>query len=109
MTTEQMDWVDDHRGDTPLFHMTPGGNIVPGEHTIPGATPAQEVMRAEMTAGQAVDQLLGPVGSDAEVSELAVSIIKDSPSLSLTLQEWSFVQSMIEQGIRAGRAQRSLG
>ena len=73
-----------------------------------GFSPAQEQMAAEMDPkhlGQVLDEELRPASlAQPDVRELALGIIDDSDNLSLTMGQWGQVQSMIETGIRAGRA-----
>lgn len=71
-------------------------------------TPAQETMRREMeqpkSVGGILDDLLGVAPADPAVRELAIEIIKESPTLTLSLTQWAQVQEMLEAAIQLGVA-----
>ena len=94
-----MDAIDDHFPDRLKF---------PGLANYT-ETPAQEIMRHEMSLGQVLDEVVGPQESqlseygefDRKVPNLALDIIAQH-DLVLSLKQWHTVQAMIEQGIRIG-------
>lgn len=74
-----------------------------------GVNQAQALMRSdlEQEAQKLGDVLAGVIGSSVQstpVTELALEIIDNAPSLVLTFKQWAVVQHMIEAGIRTGVA-----
>lgn len=93
MTTEQMDDVDAQRA---------GFKDAADQK-------AQRVMREEMEAGahkpvkvsDVLDDILGPIGSDADVTRMAHLLIEEHcMKLKLGLGQWSMIQAAVEAAIR---------
>lgn len=129
MTTEQMDWVDDHRQQPTL----PGMEAIAGDKVVPAKkakkklskkgkslrdmayetqTASNVIMRQDMERGlhkpQKLDSVLaeelGTCG-DPEVAEEALLLIHEhGAGLQLSLQQWAIVQRLVEAGIISGRA-----
>lgn len=122
MTTEQMDWLDDERAGR--HNEKPIGEVF--DHTeLHGMSTAQVTMREEMEQakrprtladrnrdreptklGDVLDDELGRGNHTPQpvvnVQGLALTIIDDSPNLTLSLRQWQVVQGMVEAGIRTG-------
>ena len=137
MTTEQMDWLDDERAgrhqpllqnDPTLFEVDAdarGAETVAAElkglHIAPqhteqvekarkgqslrdiGREQVQETMRREMTDIKKIEAEL----LNKQIPQAAQAIINEY-ELTLSLGQWQIVQAMVEDGIRAGLAIRTM-
>jgi hypothetical protein len=61
-------------------------------------------MEQPKSVGGILDDLLGVAPADPAVRELAIEIIKESPTLTLSLTQWAQVQEMLEAAIQLGVA-----
>jgi hypothetical protein len=67
-------------------------------------TAEPENTEAPRQLGDILSGMLGDMRRESvEVSALALDIINEHPDLSMSLQSWHVVQTMIEEGIREGR------
>lgn len=81
--------------------------------TVDEMSPAQRLMAKEMSEpkklGSVLDDLMGPLTREAlspeltkTATEIALDVINAGPDLTLNMQQWSAVQRLVEQGVKAG-------